>query len=109
VLVIPHLAQHGVTVVGSIPPRVGGIESRARTPDERYAAMFLGQHITHCCVAVRCAVGRHNVLCFEPLEGWEALVEFYRRLEKVDDIFVLTVLRAVAWDVESAEATGGGG
>jgi hypothetical protein len=104
VLVVPHFAEDSVSVVRRPLSGLGGIEARARAAEEGDAAVLLGQDVAYGCVAVRGAVGGDNVLCLEPLVRGEALVVLDCRLEEVDDFLVLAVLRAVAGDVEGAEA-----
>ena len=105
-LVVPHLAQHRVPVITRPLTRSRGIEARPRAPDERNAAVLLGQRVFKVRVRVGGAVGGDDVFRFQPLVGREALVVFDRGGEEVDDFLVLAVQRAVAGDVEGAEARG---
>ncbi|KAJ8108241.1 hypothetical protein OPT61_g8307 [Boeremia exigua] len=105
-LVVPDLAQHGVSIISGALTRGSSVEARPGAADEGNRAVLLGQRLLEVGVRVGGAVGGDDVLCLEPLEGREALVEFYRGFEEVDYFFVLAVLRAVARRVEGAEAGG---
>lgn len=67
--------------------------------------MILEQNIPQLGIGVGCTVGRRDTLLLKPLKGREPFVVLDCRFEEVNNIFVLTVLRAIAWDVESAEAS----
>lgn len=104
--IVPHLAQHRVPVITRPLTRSRGIVARPRAPDERNAAVLLGQRVLEVRVRVGGAVGGDDVLCLQPLVGREALVVFDCGFEEIDDFLVFAVERAVAGHVEGAVARG---
>jgi hypothetical protein len=102
--VVPHLRHLCAAVVQRSLARCGLVVSCARAANVRRSAVLGAQSFLKVGEGVGCAVGGDDVGIREPLVGVQAAVVEDDGLEEVDYLFVLSVLGAIAGDIEGGEA-----
>lgn len=102
---VPHLGEDSPTCV--VAPSAGGrcVVSRSAAADVWDRSACSGEITLDVGERDLSSVTGHNAGLCQPLPGRVALVEENDGVKVVDHIFVATVLRPVAWNLEGTEAS----
>jgi len=101
--IVPHLRQHRFPRVCAILSCFRRIVTRPGASDKRDTTMLFKQGVADVSVRIRCAIRRRDIRGLQPVERRKALVVLDRRLKKVHDVLMFTVLWAIARRVERRE------
>ncbi len=102
--IIPHLAHHRATSVGTVLPCLGRVVPGPGAPYVGCGAVLLRQLALNVRQGILSAVTGRDLRLAQPRPGRKALVVLDRGLEEVDDLLVLTILRSIARDIKGREA-----
>jgi hypothetical protein len=100
----PNLGQLSPTIVARTRTRVSLVIWRSRTSHKRREPVLVAQRSLNIIQRVLRTVRRHNIRLSKPVKRRKPKEVQNHSFEILNEIVILDILRAVAWDVESAEA-----
>lgn len=104
--IVPHLAQDSPTSITCIAALACFrlVVSWARASKVRHGPMHGRESVLDLKQIISRAITWRDAILLQPLEGWESPVVSNRSLKKINHIFVLLILGAVARDIEGGVA-----